>query len=223
MLLLSGDKIAKPKINGSLGIRSMRQSNAATLAKIGWRMMLEPQSLWSRVLRGKYCHNRLDIDMFQPFQRSSHTWKGVIHGAQILSKGLCMAIGNGSSTLFWFHSWLLDTPLLDFASQPVPEDFLGATVSECWTDNGWNWVLLTPYLPGNILSKLLTVRLNVRADAVDKPFWNFTSSGLFTTRSAMSLLQEPDQSDNNPIWRLIWKIPVQQRAHILSISWPGTV
>lgn len=212
MHLLSGAKISKPKSIGGLGIPSMRQSNAATLAKLGWRMLQEPESLWSRVLRGKYCHSRADIDVFQSVPRSSNTWKGIIHGSRILSKGLRMAIGNGCSTLFWFHSWLLEAPLVDSAIQIAPEEMQGMTVAECWNEGNWNWDLVTPYLPNSVLLKLLSVRISDQEDAPDKIFWNHTSFGDFTSKSAIRLLHEPDTSNDDPIWRHIWKIPVQQRA-----------
>ncbi len=49
-----------------------------TLAKLGWRMIQSPTSLWSKVIRGKYCMGRLARDMFEPRARSSRLWKGVI-------------------------------------------------------------------------------------------------------------------------------------------------
>ncbi|KAL8168195.1 hypothetical protein V2J09_009694 [Rumex salicifolius] len=71
--LLAWDKIAKPRKFGGLGLRSMRQSNAAVLAKLGWRAMKEPESIWSRVIRGKYCDGRVDVDMFRPRPKESYT------------------------------------------------------------------------------------------------------------------------------------------------------
>lgn len=38
------DVITKPKKEGGLGIRSMRQAKSAFLAKLGWRLLAEPQS-----------------------------------------------------------------------------------------------------------------------------------------------------------------------------------
>ncbi|KAL9242085.1 hypothetical protein vseg_016121 [Gypsophila vaccaria] len=43
--LVSWDMITKPPSCGGLGIRSMRQANAAFMAKLGWRLLNEPQSL----------------------------------------------------------------------------------------------------------------------------------------------------------------------------------
>lgn len=147
MHLLSKEKIARPRKFGGLGIRSMRHANSAILAKLGWRILQEPNALWARVIRGKYCNNRADVDMFQDSARSSQMWKGILLGAETLSKGLKMVVGNGRSTLFWFHVWLIDKPLIDVVILDVPEDLVGATVAELWSDNGWDWVTLSQSLP----------------------------------------------------------------------------
>lgn len=66
--LLSWDTLQLPRQHGGIGIRSSRQANSAFLTKLGWRVLSEPSSLWSRVLRHKYCKGRCDIDMFTPHQ-----------------------------------------------------------------------------------------------------------------------------------------------------------
>lgn len=42
--LVSWGEVTKDKENGGLGLRSMRQANAAFLSKLGWRMMEEPEA-----------------------------------------------------------------------------------------------------------------------------------------------------------------------------------
>lgn len=98
--LLAWDVIARPRAEGGLGIRPMQQTNRALMAKLGWRTLQEPNSLWSRVIRGKYCRNRLDIDMFTKLPRASDTWKGLVDGASTLAVGVRTVVGNGQSTLF---------------------------------------------------------------------------------------------------------------------------
>lgn len=45
--LVSWKEMCKPKANGGLGIRLMRQTNSAMLAKLGWRIITSPDSLWA--------------------------------------------------------------------------------------------------------------------------------------------------------------------------------
>ena len=46
-----------PKNQGGLGFRDIKQFNIAMLGKQGWRLMVTPESLCARVLKGKYYHN----------------------------------------------------------------------------------------------------------------------------------------------------------------------
>ena len=136
--LLAWETLQKPLQQGGLGIRSAKQANAAFLTKLGWRMLTEPNSLWSRVLRSKYCKGRCDIDMFVQKANSSNVWRGITDNARILCEGLKMAVGNGARTLFWDHCWVLDKPLSEMIIAPVPQDLAGATVEELW-EHGVGW------------------------------------------------------------------------------------
>lgn len=98
--LVSWDTVTKDKVDGGLGIRSMRQANVAFLTKLGWRVLAEPNTLWSRVLRHKYCDGRCDLDMFKHKQGSSNAWRGMVDNIDILRQGVGIALGNGGKTFF---------------------------------------------------------------------------------------------------------------------------
>ncbi|KAL8143028.1 hypothetical protein V2J09_016060, partial [Rumex salicifolius] len=85
--LLAWDKISLPKAEGGLGLCPMRHLNTAMLAKIGWRTIVEPQSLWSYIIRSKYCNGRADVDIFTRSHNASRVWQGLTYGAQIPTKG----------------------------------------------------------------------------------------------------------------------------------------
>ena len=46
--------ICKPKSMGGLGFKNLPLMNKASLAKLEWRLLQEPNSLWVRVLTAKY-------------------------------------------------------------------------------------------------------------------------------------------------------------------------
>lgn len=52
--LISWKRVCLPKHEGGLGIRSSSAMNKALLGKVGWRLLHDKSSLWSRVLRAKY-------------------------------------------------------------------------------------------------------------------------------------------------------------------------
>jgi hypothetical protein len=54
LTLKAWDSICLPKDLGGLGIRKMREVNLALLAKLGWKLLCNTDSMWVAQLRGKY-------------------------------------------------------------------------------------------------------------------------------------------------------------------------
>lgn len=51
--------------------------NLAITAKMGWRIIKEPESLWVKVVTGKYLQGKTKVDNFKPKQGASNLWKGI--------------------------------------------------------------------------------------------------------------------------------------------------
>lgn len=142
-------------------IRSMREANSAFLSKLGWRVLAEPKSLWSRVLRSKYCEGRCSIDMFKPRRDASNAWKGIIENMDILRKGLGVAVGNGSDTSFWRHAWVTSKPLIDLVVRPPPSDLLEVRVQDMWSaEVGWKFEQFTEFLDADSLQLIDSFELH---------------------------------------------------------------
>lgn len=139
--------VTKPKDEEGLGLRSMRQANASFLAKLGWRVLSKPKTLWSRVLQSKYCEGRCDVDMFKYKGDASNAWKGIVENIKIVQQGINSVVGNGKKTFFWHHRWATQKPLLNDASPEPPEWLQDVTVSEVWdTNTEWKIDLFADYL-----------------------------------------------------------------------------
>ena len=82
--LVTWDTVTRPKEFGGLGLRDMRQLNSASMSKFGWRTLTESESLWTRVLRHKYCKGRCDMNMFNAKSDASSTWKGISENAHVI-------------------------------------------------------------------------------------------------------------------------------------------
>nr|GEU52210.1 reverse transcriptase [Tanacetum cinerariifolium] len=50
-------KLLQPKQQGSLGFRNVEAFNRALLAKQGWRLLINPDAFWGRILKGIYFSN----------------------------------------------------------------------------------------------------------------------------------------------------------------------
>ncbi|XP_060958281.1 uncharacterized mitochondrial protein AtMg00310-like [Cannabis sativa] len=80
------DKLCKPKEEGGLGFRSLTEFNQALLAKQGWRLIHNPQSLLSRVLKNSYYPLTSFMEAGCP-NGASCVWKGICWGRKILKEG----------------------------------------------------------------------------------------------------------------------------------------
>jgi hypothetical protein len=52
--MVGWDIMTKPKKCGGMGFRTLHDVNVACLMKLGWSLMINEQSLWGDVMKGKY-------------------------------------------------------------------------------------------------------------------------------------------------------------------------
>lgn len=92
--------MCKAKNKGGMGFRDIHCFNLALLAKQGWRLLREPQSLLATILRAKYHPNSNFLDA-RLGHNPSFTWRSIMSGKEILKEGLTWTIGNGASSRVW--------------------------------------------------------------------------------------------------------------------------
>lgn len=211
--LIAWDALQRPKDQGGLGLHSASHANKAFMAKLGWRLLTEPNALWSRVLRTKYCKGRCDSDMFQPKTGASNVWNGIAENSNILCEGIRSAIGNGIKTLFWDHKWMSNTPLIDCVTQTPPTEIAGATVSEMWeSGEGWKWEVFSSYLSEDSLKLIQAHVVMDDPEVEDLLYWDGDPKGKFSIKSAIRIIRKESTKFQDQLWNLVWKAPVQQRV-----------
>ncbi|XP_060972556.1 uncharacterized protein LOC133038423 [Cannabis sativa] len=99
------DKLCRPKEEGGLGFRSLTEFNQALLAKQGWRLIHNPQTLLTLVLKNSYYPNTSFMKAGCP-TRASCVWKGICWGRKILKEGARWRVGNGREINVWEDKWL---------------------------------------------------------------------------------------------------------------------
>lgn len=101
----SWQQLIKPKSMGGMGFKDMKIFNQALLARQAWRLVQFPDSLCARVLKAKYYPNGDLLDTaFSSV--SSDSWKGIVHGLELLKKGVIWRIGTGRKVHIWRDDWL---------------------------------------------------------------------------------------------------------------------
>jgi hypothetical protein len=102
---ISWERMCKSKQTGGLGFRDFECFNKAFLAKQGWRLLVDPDSLCARVLKARDFKGTDFLQAPCP-KRSSFTWWSILHGRDLLQEGLIWRIGNGEKVKVWEDNWI---------------------------------------------------------------------------------------------------------------------
>ncbi|KAG2568194.1 hypothetical protein PVAP13_7NG300424, partial [Panicum virgatum] len=98
-------KFSRARGEGGLGFRDLKLFNQALLGRQAWRLVDRPQSLCARVLRAKYYPTGNLFDTAFPANQSP-TRKAIVHGLELVKKGVCWKIGSGENVRIWRDPWL---------------------------------------------------------------------------------------------------------------------
>lgn len=89
-----------------MGFHDLECFNNALLAKQGWRIIQNPDSLVARILKEKYHPN--DTFLGAPLsKKSSYVWRSIWHAKKLLNEGLVWQVGNGRRIKIWGDKWLI--------------------------------------------------------------------------------------------------------------------
>lgn len=211
--LVKWDVITKSKAYGGLGIRKLEPMNRAFLAKLGWRIIQNDDSLWVRIFKAKYAITSADCTTWRPKLNMSNAWKDILKSVPLLVNGSKRNVRNGRDTSFWQEKWLGDNPLNQLALGSLSTSDLDRTVASYWDrERGWDWGALNSLLPEGILEQLAAYSLSDDPDSSDSIGWRKGTSGAFSVKSAYDIdLGDVDQVEPSK-WNSIWKLKVPNRV-----------
>lgn len=98
-------QLCRPKEEGELGFRDFEAFNKALLAKQGWWILQNPESMVARLLKARYFpwSSFLDAAIGSV---PSFTWQSIVAGRDILTQGLQWQIGDGTKARIWLDPWI---------------------------------------------------------------------------------------------------------------------
>lgn len=100
---LSWDKTILPKEDGGLGFRDIHAFNKAMLAKPGWKLLTNPDSLCALILQAKYFPSMSSLRLEQG---CSYPWPSILQGIELVKKGMIWRVGDGENLKIWLDPWL---------------------------------------------------------------------------------------------------------------------
>lgn len=137
--LISWEVLCRPKERGGFGLKGAEGMNKAMLAKLRWRLLMQGDDLWAKIIRQKY---GVSIDgpvTFKSKQRASLTWRGLQWAEELLRKGLRWRLGDERRIRFWSDIWLDDHPLMQSEEQAGQAEDNEALVGDYWIEGrGWD-------------------------------------------------------------------------------------
>lgn len=101
----SWEKLSKAKIRGGMGFRDLSSFNQALVAKQGWRIIHNPNSLVSRVMKARY-FKHVDFTEAGLGSKPSFIWRSILWGRQAIQNGARWRVGNGQKVKVYSSNWL---------------------------------------------------------------------------------------------------------------------
>jgi hypothetical protein len=206
---MSWERLGVAKAAGGLGFRGLVIFNKALLAKQGWRILQNPESLSARLLIAKYFPNATFMEV--PIGAwVSFVWRSICNARELLSQGLLRRVGDGHSIKIWEDRWLL-TPITHSVQSPTNLFGQTAMVFDLidQTQGCWKRELLTEVFLPEEAQVIYNVPLSPCLPQ-NRQIWKATKNEVFTVRSAYHLGKELStlacgQSSESNQGKGVWK------------------
>jgi ribonuclease HI len=211
---MSWSKMGRSKTKGGLGFRDLVIFNKALLAKQGWRLMQDPDSVAGKILKAKYFPQTSFLEA-KLGSKPSYVWRSIFNAQGLLIEGLQWRVGDGQSIKIWGEKWL-PTP----SSYSVQSSPRSLTVNCLVADlidydlRKWKEELIQAEFGEEEAKTISGIPLNPLLPA-DKLIWRGTVNGEFSVRSAYHLGVEVEESKrgqcsipgkDKDIWKTLWSL-----------------
>eukprot|EP00268_Persea_americana_P058902 TRINITY_DN7173_c0_g1_i2.p1 TRINITY_DN7173_c0_g1~~TRINITY_DN7173_c0_g1_i2.p1 ORF type:complete len:258 (-),score=28.56 TRINITY_DN7173_c0_g1_i2:2111-2884(-) len=129
--LVDWSLVCSSKMEGGLGIKSIRGMNGALLGKWLWSLGDNLEGLRRKVLLAKYGNQRIDWETRESSYNFSLMWKGLVSVTKKFIQNIKYQVRSAEKIIFWKDTWLGDCPL----AKKFPELFNCALVKEAKVKN----------------------------------------------------------------------------------------
>ncbi|CAN1171739.1 Uncharacterized mitochondrial protein AtMg00310 [Linum perenne] len=190
-----GEKLCDPLREGGLGFKDFGLFNKALLARQGWRILNQPESIWVRLLKSLY-FPKGDFLTASKGRRPSWIWPSLIDGRSALDLGCIRVIGNGKNTDFFSDPWIPSFP--GFRLTPEPGIQLLAEGVMDRDSRSWDATTVRSFCSPTETEAILRVPIGP-SNFDDFWPWSADPTGRFSVRSAYHVLRS-NRSNSPSMW-----------------------
>ncbi|OMO58663.1 reverse transcriptase [Corchorus capsularis] len=219
------ESLCVSKLDGGLGFRDFESFNLALLAKQGWRILQNPESLCARLLRAKY-YPRGNFMQAQLGSNPSFLWRSLVAGKRVIDVGSRYRIGSGELNI-WRDKWINKPPTFQPLSKNVA-NMPDITVSELIDFENWSWryeEVLDIFTEEDV-ARIFSIVIP-RQQVQDRLIWSAARLGNFTVSSAYHVARKVMGRPELPVegrthkWRYIWSANVLPKVQyfVWSVVW----
>lgn len=186
---MSWDILTMTKADGGLGFRKLHAFNLSVLGKQAWKLVTEPQTLFSRIIKAKYFPSRSFLNA-ELGHNPSYTWKSLWSTQDVLRAGCRWRLGDGSSIPVWKEPGIHNGPQMSLRSESVVNlEHIRVSSLMLPGQRAWNENLVRTISEQEDANTILSMPLLASVDE-DRIIWKHSSNGLYTVKSAYFLIRE---------------------------------
>ncbi|XP_019190293.1 PREDICTED: uncharacterized protein LOC109184710 [Ipomoea nil] len=206
---LSWGRMCTPKSKGGLGFKKLHEFNITLLAKQGWRLLIHPDSLVSRLLKAKYYPTTGFMDA-QIGQNPSFIRRSILAGGRALQLGVARRIDDGRDTRIWGWDWLAGPSNIQIHT-PCVEQLREAKVHSLLNEaRGWDVDLLRDIFLAEYVPRILATPVSNHFR--DSWRWKGDIRGCYTVQHGYRLLvgevARHDDTHGFLAWKALWALPI---------------
>lgn len=196
MAWVAWSQLCRPKREGGLGFRDLRAFNLALLAKQGWRLVTNPDSLVGRIFQARYYPHGFFLDAGVG-SRPSAVWSSILKARPLLTRGLRIRIGNGYSTNIWTSPWIPgDANFKVYTPRPLNLFYPMKVADLIDSSTGsWNEQFIEDTFWPIDRERILSIPVgSIQSD--DRIVWHFSKDGRFSVKTAYQIQFAKQRSES---------------------------
>ena len=159
--------------------------------------MQHPNCLMSRILRARYFPDG-NILTATLKRKASYAWRSILHGRDLITKGLTFIVGDGSTTNMWTDPWIPDHPPRPPrpCSKGIQDEKANTYFNAMGSD--WNEERLRQFVVPEDVDRILALKISSKA-VNDLVGWHYNDE-IYTVKSGYWLgTHLPDNNNPEPI------------------------